>query len=682
MADLDNTGKAAARTLVNARRLVRDGQLDEARDLVRTVLEDEPRNGAGLRLMAGIEQRRGDWVGAIAALAAILDANPRDPSVLHDLARVLVKSGDVESALAHMELALRLDPAKASLHLDFARLCEARKRVALAKAHYRIALDLDRENAVAVAGLRRVEAAGVPPQEDVPPQWLEEVSGVGLVASGVPAEAAQAEAKLRALALQHPARPEAYARLGLLYMQNMRAALAVVELSRAVAFKPTDAELHNNLSVALNTAGLPMAALREAKITARLLPKDAGVFNNIGLILRGMGDDARAIAALRKAVSMAPDPGPYRLNLALTCHRHGDLKGAIEQFRFLANEDRKDPIPLIHLAELYLEAGYVTQSIQSVDQALALNHKLPMAHRIKASGQLLLGNYREGWRELEWRLVDQTYAPAFTRRFPEDLRWHGESLRGKRILVWLEPDNSESFIFLRYLDDLRVLAERVILEVPPSMRELAEDSDLADAYVAPGEVHGRDWDVHSPVMSLARFFNTEGHTIPANIPYLRVSQRKAHEWRNTLKVRGRKVALVWSANPSRRHDPYGSCHESDLHPLQAVSGVNWYGLQHGRPNPDLPGFENLADLPHSFADLAAILKQFDLIISTDTQVCHLAAALGCRVWVVVPRVSHWRWPMGGTASPWYPQVRVFRAQRAQKWKDQFRDVAIALAQDE
>ncbi|MGB0714203.1 MAG: glycosyltransferase family 9 protein, partial [Gammaproteobacteria bacterium] len=89
----------------------------------------------------------------------------------------------------------------------------------------------------------------------------------------------------------------------------------------------------------------------------------------------------------------------------------------------------------------------------------------------------------------------------------------------------------------------------------------------------------------------------------------------------------------------------------------------------------------LVDLPRSFADMAAIVKQFDLIISTDTQVCHLAAALGCRVWVVLPRVSHWRWPMGGTASPWYPQVRVFRAQRSQTWRDQFKDVAIAVAQE-
>ncbi|MGB0714120.1 MAG: tetratricopeptide repeat protein, partial [Gammaproteobacteria bacterium] len=552
MSASEQTGKAIARELVKARQLVRDGQLDEARDVVRSVLDVEPGSGAALRILAGIEQRRGDWAGAVSALAAILEANPRDPVVLHDLARVLVKSGDVEAALAHMELALRLDPGKASLHLDFARLSEARKRHALARAHYRIALDLDRDNRVAAEGLKRTTSVGAQPLEDAPREWLDAVSGTGLVASGDPADATQAEARLRALALQRPERPEAYARLGLLYMQNMRAPLAVLELSRAAALKPADAELHNNLSVALNTAGLPLAALREAKITARLLPGDAGVFNNIGLILRGMGDDARAIAALRKAVSLASDSGPYRLNLALTCHRHGDLKGAIEQFRFLANADRNDPIPLIHLAELYLEAGYVTQSIQSVDQALALNHKLPMAHRVRASGQLLLGNYREGWRELEWRLVDQTYAPSLTRRYSEDLRWHGESLRGKRILVWLEPDNSETFLFLRYLEDLRVLAEKVILEVPPSMRELVEESGLADAYLGPGEVHGRDWDVHSPLMSLPRFFNTEGHTIPANIPYLKVPAAKAHEWRNTLKVRGHKVALVWSANPAQR----------------------------------------------------------------------------------------------------------------------------------
>jgi hypothetical protein len=61
-----------------------------------------------------------------------------------------------------------------------------------------------------------------------------------------------------------------------------------------------------------------------------------------------------------------------------------------------------------------------------------------------------------------------------------------------------------------------------------------------------------------------------------------------------------------------------------------------------------------------FTDTAALVTCLDLVISVDTSVAHLAAALGCPTWVLLPWTPDYRWLLDRDDSPWYPSVRLFR----------------------
>ncbi|MEI9924533.1 MAG: glycosyltransferase family 9 protein [Bradyrhizobium sp.] len=50
----------------------------------------------------------------------------------------------------------------------------------------------------------------------------------------------------------------------------------------------------------------------------------------------------------------------------------------------------------------------------------------------------------------------------------------------------------------------------------------------------------------------------------------------------------------------------------------------------------------------------------DLVITVDTSVAHLAAALGRPTWILLPHTPDWRWLLDREDSPWYPTVRLFR----------------------
>jgi ADP-heptose:LPS heptosyltransferase len=55
------------------------------------------------------------------------------------------------------------------------------------------------------------------------------------------------------------------------------------------------------------------------------------------------------------------------------------------------------------------------------------------------------------------------------------------------------------------------------------------------------------------------------------------------------------------------------------------------------------------------------------VISVDTAVAHLAAALGKPVWMLDRFDTCWRWLADRRDSPWYPTLRIYRQPSAGDW---------------
>jgi hypothetical protein len=71
-------------------------------------------------------------------------------------------------------------------------------------------------------------------------------------------------------------------------------------------------------------------------------------------------------------------------------------------------------------------------------------------------------------------------------------------------------------------------------------------------------------------------------------------------------------------------------------------------------------------------DTAAIMKNLDLVISSDTAIPHLAGALGVQVWLAKSFVCEWRWLASDQPdNPWYPSMTMFRQSRIGDWLSVF-----------
>jgi hypothetical protein len=80
----------------------------------------------------------------------------------------------------------------------------------------------------------------------------------------------------------------------------------------------------------------------------------------------------------------------------------------------------------------------------------------------------------------------------------------------------------------------------------------------------------------------------------------------------------------------------------------------------------------------AFCETAAVMKNLDLVITSDTSTAHLAGALGVPTWLALQHVPDWRWLLEREDSPWYPTMRLFRQTRPGDWQGVFARITAAV----
>ena len=91
-----------------------------------------------------------------------------------------------------------------------------------------------------------------------------------------------------------------------------------------------------------------------------------------------------------------------------------------------------------------------------------------------------------------------------------------------------------------------------------------------------------------------------------------------------------------------------------------------------------PAILNFAEDQRDFSDAAALCECMDLVLSVDTSVAHLSAALGKETWIMLSFIPDWRWMLGRDDSPWYPSAKLYRQRSAGNWGGVFERVRADL----
>jgi tetratricopeptide (TPR) repeat protein len=448
----------------------------------------------------------------------------------------------------------------------------------------------------------------------------------------------------QALSLETNA-PTLYYQLGLVLQKQGKLDEAIANYQQCIAFNPNQATAYYNLGYALQTQGKLDEAIDCYQQALTLEPNFVLAYQNLGATLHEKGEIHKAITCYERLLEIAPDYAEAYYNLA--CLVQG----------------------------IQLE-----KSIAFYSRAIELDPEHIKAHLNLSFILLLLGKYKEGFAEYEWRWRRESTPP---RHFPQPL-WDGSNLEGRIILLHSEQGLGDTIQFIRYAPLVQARGGRVLIECQQPLVRLLKTVAGIEKVVPLGTTLP-EFDVHAPLLSLPHILGTTLETVPAQIPYLKPPQ---HHSLRLDRPPGAclQVGIVWAGNPDNRTDKTRSCSLNYFLALLNIPGIAFYSLQKGVQAGEiahLPSDVSLQDLSgqlNDFADTAVVVTQLDLIITVDTAVAHLAGALGRPVWVLLSHWCDWRWIIDREDSPWYPTIRLFRQHQSGDWAGVFARVAEALVE--
>ena len=430
--------------------------------------------------------------------------------------------------------------------------------------------------------------------------------------------------------------------------------------------------------MALLQAGKLHGACIQFRKAVNMAPGFSDAAISLGYCLHLLGKYGEAVSVYDAALGSTPTlvaAWNNRGNALLELCHYADAAESYSRALELAPELHDTRVAL---ATCYQALGLVKKAMNACEAVLKAAPGHAEAHWNKALLLLLEGDYRDGWREYEWRWRKRNFTSPL-RDFSQP-RWQGESVDGKTILVHAEQGFGDTLQFCRYIPLVAALGARVVFECHPPLAALMESLAGGNMSVVAMGDPPPPFDLQVPLMSLPMIFGTTVETIPCDVPYLAPPSERLSFWQSQIIDNGCfKIGLCWAGK--RNPDPGRSCPAELLASLAEIPGVSWYSLQVGWGD-DLPlAMSDLTAHIRDFGDTAALVAQFDLIITVDTAVAHLAGALGKPTWVMLPQAPDWRWMLVREDSPWYPTMRLFRQREAGAWAEVVRRVGEALGDE-
>ncbi len=599
---------------------------------------------------------------AHAQFEAVLRRRPDFAEAHCQLGIVCHALGRIDAARAALETSLRFRPGLAAAHAELGDLAREQGDMERAIAAYERALTFKPDFAAALNNL-----------------------AVALREAGRLDESAAA--CRRAIALD-PNCAMAYSNLGLVLADQQELDEALAAHREAVRLCPDSALLHNALGAVLERSGRYEEALGALDEALRLAPDLAVARSNRGGVLKQLGRHEEAIGEFEKALALDVNSSEMQSNLGGALQLAGRSDEARDAYqRALALAPNSSEVHE-NLGGLMISEGRFDAALAHYDAGLRVRPERASAHHNRALTLLSLGEFAAGWDEFEWR-----WQVGKLPQRPPLPEWDGAPLAGRTILLYFEQGAGDTLQFVRYAPMVKARGGSVVLAVPERLKSLLSTCPGVDRFLKQNESLA-GCDVQAALMGLPRIFKTDLETIPADVPYLSAEAQRVEHWRAELASKESapaapfRVGIGWQGNREFSGDRFRSIPLAEFAPLAAVEGVRLVSLQKGFGSEQVAGVdfavEDLADrldeTGGAFWDTAAVIKNLDLVVTSDTSLAHLGGALAAPTWVALPFSPDWRWLLERSDSPWYPTMRLFRQAKLGQWSDVFQRIAAELAQ--
>ncbi len=469
---------------------------------------------------------------------------------------------------------------------------------------------------------------------------------------------------------------------------------AVVATKKAAIVKPATPAAYNNLGNStreLNEAEKSVKYGRYCNVLAALYPDN---HNNCALSYTHIQKYEEALLECKKALTLNPAFPDAWLNYSnsLVLSRQG--KNSAKYYRKATLLRPRHHTTLSSFGVALAAMGYMTEATTLQEQTLGLNKEHENAQFNLALYYLGMGRFKEGFTWYETGIGGQhANNKRGNHRRVGQPRWKGEPLTGKTLVVTAEQGIGDEIMFASVLTEVARTAKKVYYEVTPRLYELMTRS-LPNVHVFkynpddPNPIlRDQSIDYSLPLGSIPKYFRQALYAFGRQRPYLEPNIHLARYFRAKYEKKfGKKlfIGINWKGGSGLLRSAGRSTSLQRFAPIINMPGVQAVSIQYGDVKGTIEHFNSInqgqihwdpeVDPLTSIEASAAQIASLDIVISVTNAAVHCAGAMGVPCWILVPRISDWRWTWGREDVIWYPGMRCFRQKVVGDWSHPFGQV--------
>jgi tetratricopeptide (TPR) repeat protein/ADP-heptose:LPS heptosyltransferase len=456
---------------------------------------------------------------------------------------------------------------------------------------------------------------------------------------------AVAEKVLTNLLAHDPHYVAGYLSLGLVYEQSKKLDKAIDCYKAAIKIDPKEIKAYLSLAALYKQDQNYEDAIKVYQQGMINNPSNHFILSNLGNLFYLQHKYEDAIISHQRAIKAKPDSHVVHFNFANTLLNAGKYSEAIEMYR----------------------------------KTIELNPRFSRSKINLGTTLLSMSNFEEGFKEYFHRIYEDKNFKSVLHK--KNLLWNGQNIENKKILIVAEEGLGNTLQFSRYLETLSQLKCKIIFQCQEELHHLFEDMDFIDQLVSI-ESDYDDYDYWAPLQNLINILTPD---LNSNCPFpsaLKINDNKLLEWETLIAINDNvKIGLNWQGSASNPRVANNSVSLNKFKNIINNPLATFISLQKGPAVSDIEKFkfeENIINYDllmdagsKKFLDTAAIIKYLDLVITTDTSIAHLAGTLGTQTWLLLPKVSDWRWLNSKDETIWYDNFRIYRQKVQGDWSDVF-----------
>ena len=420
-------------------------------------------------------------------------------------------------------------------------------------------------------------------------------------------------------------------------------------------------------------------------------------YYNLAKVLTSMDNNDLALEYYKKILKLKNNHAPSYNNMGDIYQSLNNYEKAIEYFSKAIKLKPDYTVAIHNLAQAYTNLGFsyqkvddYTPAIQHYMKALDISPTHANTHNNLSLSLLKTGDIKNGWEHYEYRNgIDYKYLDSINSSIPDIIkntpRWNGEPIK-TGLLIWPEQGIGDLVMYAKLFAFLPK-KKKIIVCLDDRLINLFERSFSKLTFIKQS-TYQKDldstkslaFDYQIPIGSLAKLY-LPSYNILNNLEdfYLFSDKEKTNSIRKKLKKNNELIiGISWrttSKESSKKRNIPLSLLAQGLNDEQ----IKLVNLQYGDVSSEISLLKkndrisvtqvDSIDIYNDIDSFSSLIDACDLVVSIDNSTVHLAGSLGKKTFVLLPKVSDWRWMLKENFTPWYKSLKLFRQDTDNNWTE-------------